>query len=152
MIPQARWKTEDGGWGTEDGGRKTRDGRWSVIGRQSSVICPELSYNNYVNRYTGLFTPGLQASPAGLRQALEAVISAQLAAGSYRLGAVAPYDGRLAAEVACRLPREEAANLLREAGVTAGCPLEKSGWGWLLSGKATYELVDEGSGGCLFRQ
>ena len=104
-----------------------------------------------MNRYTALFDSLDDASnPATLRQALEKALADSQAAGSYRLGAVSLMDEQAAAEVACSLPREALRALLVEGGETAGYRLEKVGWGWLLSGKMTFELVDEVSGDLLY--
>ncbi len=104
-----------------------------------------------MNRYTALFDLHDEASsPAGLRQALLAALAESQAAGSYRLGSVALLDGQVAAEVACSLSRDALSALLAEAGQSAGTRLEKVGWGWLLSNKVAFELVDETSGALLY--
>jgi hypothetical protein len=103
-----------------------------------------------MNRFTAIYTPGPEATSSGLRQALEETLEENLAAGSYRLGAVALRDGQLAAEVAASLPREKMASLFSKAGDAVGCTLEKVGWGWLLSNKMAFELVDETSGALLY--
>jgi hypothetical protein len=105
-----------------------------------------------MNRYTALFAAGEpSATPGGLRKALEVALSENQPAGAYRLGSVAPReDGQVAAELACSMPRETLSELLAAAGKTAGYTLDRVGWGWLLSGKMAFELVDESSGDLLY--
>ena len=101
-----------------------------------------------MNRYTALYRPGSdEATPARLRKALETALAESLPKGSYRLGAIEAVEaGRVAAELACRLPKAELGGLVEAASAAAGFTLDQVGWGWVLSGRMTFELVDETSG------